>query len=246
MEKDEKVIVIKEVMKPKVSIIVPTLNEEKYIEKTLLSIKAQNLKAPYEIIVSDGASKDNTVKIAKKYVNKIVVYKKRSPAIQRNRGAKYSKGEFLVFVDADTILLPNTIGEILKVLNKKNIVLATCPILPIEYKVRNHLLFWFYNQFLVISLKTKKPQVTGTIMGLRRKDFFKVGGFSEKKDILEDFDFSERMAKIGKVGITNSTCVLTSSRRIEKWGATKNVKSLVSYFTYLFTGKGIGKYEPVR
>jgi len=101
----EKVIVIKEVEKPKVSIIIPTLNEEKYVEKTLLSIKAQTMKLPYEVIVSDGASKDDTLKIAKRYANKIVISKKRSPAIQRNCGAKYSKGSFLIFVDADTCLL---------------------------------------------------------------------------------------------------------------------------------------------
>jgi glycosyltransferase involved in cell wall biosynthesis len=242
----EEVILIKNVEKPKVSIIVPTLNEEKYVEKTLLSIKAQSIKAPYEIIVSDGASKDNTVKIAKKYANKIVICKKRGPAVGRNLGAKYSKGKFLIFVDADTILLPNTISEILKLLNKKDVVLATCPILPSEYKIRNHFLFWFYDQFLLTSLKTKKPQVPGIIMGVKRENFFRIGGFNEKKNIMEDFDFSERIAKIGKVGITNATFVLTSSRRIEKWSKAKNVKSLVSYFVYLFTGKGIGKYEPVR
>jgi glycosyltransferase involved in cell wall biosynthesis len=204
------------------------------------------MKLPYEVIVSDGASKDNTLKIAKRYANKIVISKKRSPAIQRNCGAKYSKGSFLIFVDADTILLSNTIEEILKVLNKENIVLATCPILPIEYKMRNHLLFWFYNQFLLTSIKTKKPQVTGVIMGVKREDFFKVGGFNEKKSTHEDFDFSERIAKIGRVGVTKSTCVLTSTRRIEKWSKIKNMRSLVSYFAYLFTGRGIGKYEEVR
>jgi len=77
MKNVEKVITIKEIKNPTVSVIVPTLNEEKYLEKTLLSIKAQTIKTPYEIIVSDGNSKDNTIKIAKKYVNKMVVKPKK-------------------------------------------------------------------------------------------------------------------------------------------------------------------------
>jgi len=246
MKNIEKVITIKEIKNPTVSVIVPTLNEEKYLEKTLLSIKAQTIKRPYEIIVSDGNSKDNTIKIAKKYADKIVISEKRSPAIGRNLGAKHSKGKFLIFVDADTILLPNTIEEILKLLRKKKVVVATCPILPLEYKIKNNLLFWFYNQFLVTTLKTKKPQVTGMIIGVKRENFFKIGGFDERKQIMEDFDFSERIAKLGKIAITRNTCVVTSTRRIEKWSKIKNAKSLVSYFAYLFTGKGIGKYEPIR
>jgi GT2 family glycosyltransferase len=95
-------------------------------------------------------------------------------------------------------------------------------------------------------LKTKKPQVTGMIIGVKRENFFKIGGFDERKQIMEDFDFSERIAKSGKIAITHDTCVLTSTRRIEKWRKIKNAKSLVSYFAYLFTGKGIGKYEPIR
>jgi hypothetical protein len=63
---------------------------------------------------------------------------------------------------------------------------------------------------------------------------------------MEDYDLSKRIAKFGKVRITDSTCVLTSCRRIEKWSKAKNVKSLINYFTYLFTGKGVGKYEEVR
>jgi len=98
--------------------------------------------------------------------------------------------------------LPNTIEEILKLLRKKKVVLATCPILPLEYKIKNNLLFWFYNQFLVTTLKTKKPQVTGMIIGVKRENFFKIGGFDERKQIMEDFDFSERIAKFGKIAIT--------------------------------------------
>ena len=73
----------------------PTLNEEKYLEKTLLSIKARTIKRPYEIIVSDGNSKDNTIKIAKKYVNKIVISEKKARRLVETLGQNIQKENFL-------------------------------------------------------------------------------------------------------------------------------------------------------
>ncbi|MEM5873123.1 MAG: glycosyltransferase, partial [Candidatus Aenigmatarchaeota archaeon] len=80
---NEKVIIINEIKNPKISVIIPTYNEEKYIEDTLLSIKYQRFNYPYEIIVSDSNSKDKTIEIAKKYANKIIITKKRGISIGR-------------------------------------------------------------------------------------------------------------------------------------------------------------------
>ena len=86
-----------------VSFIVPALNEEKCLEKTLRSIKAQKTKLKFEIIVVDGGSKDKTVEIAKKYA-RVPREKSRSISSARNMGAELGKGKLLVFIDADTVL----------------------------------------------------------------------------------------------------------------------------------------------
>ena len=62
-------------VRPSISIIIPTLNEEKYIERCLKSLKNQSFRN-FEIIVSDSYSTDDTVKIAKKYGAKVVLTKK--------------------------------------------------------------------------------------------------------------------------------------------------------------------------
>ncbi len=103
-------------MKPVVSVVIPTLNEGKYIKQTLESIKNQTYKK-IEIIVCDSYSKDNTVKIAKKYTNKVIV-KKTNVSEARNLGAEQAKGNILVFVDADTILTRTWIEDVLKVFEK--------------------------------------------------------------------------------------------------------------------------------
>jgi glycosyltransferase involved in cell wall biosynthesis len=245
----EKLIVVNLVKNPKISVIIPTLNEEKYVEKTLLSLKAQTIKLPYEIIVSDGNSKDKTVEIAKRYANKIVICNKRGVALGRNLGAKYADGEILVFVDADTILLPNTLEEVYKEVKKKNVALVSCPVAPFSYSPSFYFLYWFYNQFSKNSIKVGKPQVAGMFMATKKSIFNCVNGFNEKLRIIEDYDFSKKVSKFGKVKIVDTTFVLTSPRRIEKWGKAKGAaKYLGIYLAYLLTGKDIGWkiYKPIR
>src|SRR4051812_47233932 len=87
----------------KLSIIIPTLNEEKILEKTLLHLRELH-DIPYEIIVSDGKSKDKTIEIANKYADKVVVYegeKRQTIGMGRNLGASVAQGDFFVFLDAD-------------------------------------------------------------------------------------------------------------------------------------------------
>jgi len=86
-----------------ISVIVPTLNEENYLEDCLKSILRQTFpRNKYEIIVSDGSSEDRTIEIANNYADRVVVSKKRGIWWGRNYGAKFASGRFLVFIDADT------------------------------------------------------------------------------------------------------------------------------------------------
>jgi glycosyltransferase involved in cell wall biosynthesis len=244
-----RLILVNQIKNPKISVIIPTLNEEKYIEKTLLALRAQTIKLPYEIIVSDGRSKDRTFEIAKKYANKIVTCNKKGISVGRNLGAKYADGEILVFIDADTIALPNTLEEVYKEVKKRNVALVSCPVAPSSYSPSFYFIYWFYNQFSKNSIKIGKPQIAGMFMATKRNIFNMVGGFDERLKISEDYDFSEKVSKLGEVKIVDSTFVLTSPRRIEKWGRAKGaVRYLGLYFAYLLTGKDIGWkiYKSIR
>ena len=235
-------------MKTLVSIVVPTLNEEKYIESTLKSLKNQDYKGKYEIIVADGMSKDKTVKIAKKYADKVVMVKKRGISAGRNEGVKNARGKILLFLDADTLASFNLITEIIKCF-KRNVVGVTCPVLPSSPNATDFIVYWFYNQFAKTSIKTRKPQVAGICCAYKRDAFEKTGGFNEDIKTLEDYDLSKRISKFGKIVIADSTFVMTSPRRIKKWGKTKvAAKYMKIYLNYLLTGKGVGtnKYRPIR
>ena len=83
------------------SIIIPTLNEEKCLPKLLDSIKNQNFN-DYEIIVADAHSRDRTRAIALRYGCKIV--EGGIPSVARNHGIKVAQGDYILFVDADSVL----------------------------------------------------------------------------------------------------------------------------------------------
>ena len=84
-----------------ISLVIPTLNEEKNIGESLRSLKNQTYRN-FEIIIADGGSKDKTVEIARKYADRVIVYKGSGISEAKNRGVREAKGDILVFTDADT------------------------------------------------------------------------------------------------------------------------------------------------
>lgn len=101
---------------PLVSIIIPTINSDEFLENCLKSIQKQSYKK-IEIIIVDGGSADNTISLAKKYKSKIFTYHPKvkkgtfDAPHKRNFGIKKSKGECVYYVDADMELSKNIIMD---------------------------------------------------------------------------------------------------------------------------------------
>ena len=100
---------------PKISVIVPIYNVEKYLEKCLGSIINQTYKNLEIICVNDGST-DNSLEILKKYSNqdsRIIIIDKKNGGLSsaRNEGLKIATGEFIGFVDSDDYIESNTYEE---------------------------------------------------------------------------------------------------------------------------------------
>src|SRR5581483_1864344 len=95
------------------SFIVPAYNEALLIGRTLgaLHAAAGAVGEPYEIIVADDASTDATAAIAQAHGAQVVSVSHRQIAATRNAGARRARGEFLFFVDADTLLPTAAVSE---------------------------------------------------------------------------------------------------------------------------------------
>lgn len=200
-----------------ISVIIPTYNEEKYLTKTLESIRNQKTNLDYEIIVSDCDSEDRTVEVAKKYADKIVKSKKRSIASARNTGAKYAKGELLVFVDADTILMPDYLDFVNSKFQKDQALIA----LTTGFKISNQSPKYIFaeeiaNSYLDIHSRLSNAILVGINLCVYKYIFDKIGGF--KDVLLEDAQISRDLEKIGKTKFFSERKVIVSSRKPEKIG----------------------------
>jgi len=195
------------------SIIIPTLNEEKYLPLLLKSIKEQNVK-DYEIIISDAQSTDKTLDIAKKNNCKIVLG--GLPGKARNEGAKVAKGNLLLFLDADVLLGPNFLKNAIEGIENKKLDVATFPLF-LSGERKNKAISHFYNWWVVVS----KPFLThafGAALLVKKEVYEELGGFDEEIKLAEDHEFSRRAKKIATCGIIKSTYVLVSDRRFKTDG----------------------------
>jgi glycosyltransferase involved in cell wall biosynthesis len=95
-----------------VSVIVPTYNSARFITEALDSVFSQNFQA-FEIIVVDDGSTDETAQVIQPYLERISFVRQENSgsAAARNTGLELAKGEYIVFLDADDIMLPGKLTE---------------------------------------------------------------------------------------------------------------------------------------
>ncbi|MCS7123033.1 MAG: glycosyltransferase, partial [Candidatus Aenigmarchaeota archaeon] len=201
----------------------------------------------YEIIVVvDKKSKDKTFEIAKKYTKNVYYCEKSGISAARNFGAKKATGEIFLFLDADTIVLPNLLETFYKQLRSKKIIGCFCPKLPSKYDVKFILAFILYNNYEEISSKVNKAHIAGNVCAYKKKYFEMANGFDESVKVLEDFDLSSRISKFGKITYVKDTFVVTSSRRLEKLGFFKSILSYIKYYIKFLTFKELLKREKLK
>lgn len=191
-----------------ISIIMPVLNEEVVIEKSLKNLTKQ--KGDFELIVVDGGSADQTTEIAKRYADIIVSDKGR--ACQMNAGAKTANGDILLFLHADSILQDDALIKVENVMNNEEILGGA-----FKYALDDP--FWFYRiiEFLA-NLRAKTFSIYPGDHGIfvRRAIFEKIGGF-KNIELMEDIDLSKRLKREGKL-VQLDAKIVSSARRLKQEG----------------------------
>ena len=211
------------------SIIIPTLNEEKTIENTLQHLKMLR-DCDYEIIISDGRSKDKTIEIAKKYGAKVIVYGgtvRQTIAGGRNLGASIASGDFFVFLDAD-VIIPDINKFFKKAIslfeNQKDLVGLTVrfKVLPELETLADKIIFTINDYLLFISNSITRIGGAGGEFQMIRADIFKKQkGYNEKITVCEDVELFQRLARVGKTKIEMSLKIMHTGRRAHKIGWPK-------------------------
>lgn len=207
-----------------ISVIIPTLEEEKCLPALLKDLHAQN-RRPGEIIIVDARSKDGTARVGNANGARLILSKKRCAAHQRNIGAKAAKGDLLVFIDADIrIKDPLTLEEAESMQGSFHAATARVYVIESEKTLKDSLFCALPNLIAKIA-----PRFCGrgAFMAVDRNAFEKAGGFDEKRAVTEDVDLFRRIGKYGKV-ICLQSKVEESPRRYRSKGHMRVLLSWVS------------------
>jgi glycosyltransferase involved in cell wall biosynthesis len=206
-------------MEPELSVIVPVLDEAKYLEATLASIKDQNTNKPYELIVSDNGSTDGSVEIARKYADKVVLCEERGIGPARHFGAlnASASSKYFVFIDADTHIPGYYISFLYEMFRANPDIVAFST--GFEFSERSEqikLAEGVANNYFSMRDRLRSATLPGFNTAVRRDAYFKCGGYTNV--LLEDVDFSRRITKLGTVKFYRHIKVMNSSRRLEVMG----------------------------
>jgi glycosyltransferase involved in cell wall biosynthesis len=208
----------------KISIVIPTLNEEKFIEKTLESLNRQ-INFDDEIIIIDSYSTDKTVEISKKYRVKIFSIPRCGIGPAKTYGAQKAKNEVVAFLDADGVPYPNWLDRIRKQFeNKKVHSTAGIDLYSSESKfnelIYNVFSILVYTTGIIYYAITKNPWLPFNNCAIRKNIFLELGGL--KNIVCEDYDFAHRAKGITNV-YDNKMRVVLSDRRFKKVGFLKTI-----------------------
>ncbi len=235
------------------SVIVPALQEERTIGKSLSSIDIARRRSGHnvEIILVDGGSSDRTVEVAGRFADKTLVHEERGIGKARNVGAMHARGETLVFLDADVRVPENFFSDIYSRFMTSNLAGASCRVMPHPevcpsgfergfYTVWHNLRRIFYNI---------RPCGTGDNgIIVRRGIFEKVRGFDESLPVIEDLDFVFRASMHGRFEYLKDLTIHETIRRFRDMGTPRFVMIYLSnFFHYLIRRSSrVRRWDPVR
>lgn len=204
------------------SIIIPTLNEEKFLPGLLADLKRQN-ERDFEVIIVDGGSADDTKKVAQKYETffnlSILDSKKKNVSYQRNLGAKKAVGLYLIFLDADSRVGSSLVKKLKKIITKNKYLILIPSVEPQEKTYQYEIIFKSINFFVEMSQAISKPFSSGGSMIIQRDFFNLIGGFNEKLFIAEDHEIVRRARGFGVTAkMLRDVHIKLSLRRMQKEG----------------------------
>ena len=192
----------------KISIIIPTYNEAKRLPLLLSDLSTIN--EGLEIIIVDCNSKDKTKDIATIYKTKLYKSRKKSRGLQLNIGAKKAKGEWFIFVHADSRFSPGWLKKVKSVIKD-----GESFIYFFKFKIDNKKIIYRFLEIMVNlrSFIFKNPYGDQGLI-INRKTYFKNKGY-RKIPLMEDLEFIKRLKNNVKIKML-SIPIYTSSRKWEK------------------------------
>ncbi len=229
---------------PLFSIIIPAHNEADFIGQTLDAAHhaCEALRLPYEIIVANDASTDPTAQVARDHGSTVTNVNLRQIAAVRNAGAALARGKYLVFLDADTILPPQTLDAAHRALRQGAIAGGARVRMDakLPFTMQFGLNFWnTYSRLLNVA--------AGCFIFCTRHAFDQTGGFDTTYFASEEIHFSNALKRFGPFNIL-AQHVITSARKTDPkyasdyWGTL--FRTVFSFGNSLKKREGLNLWYP--
>jgi glycosyltransferase involved in cell wall biosynthesis len=215
------------------SIVIPTLNEEKYLPHLLESLAHQTF-SDFEVIVADANSLDATRDIAAQHGCKIVPGGRMAQG--RNAGARRAQGEYVLFLDADVTVAPSFLAELLEKIVRKKLDVASGFITPDSKRIFDRIMVTTSNVWH-FAIQYVYPHASGFYIVARKSLHDAIGGFDEELFLTEDHDYVMRAARQGKFRYLWKPRVKFSVRRLDKEGRWKLIWKFLVLEIYMIFKK---------
>ena len=218
------------------SVVVPVLNEEYYLERLLRNLSAQK-GVLLDIIVADAGSKDKSREIAQKYGARVVEGGK--PPVGRNNGVPFAKYREILFLDADVDFHENFVCRCLDDMKKKRLVVATVLTNPESDRMIDRVLFDLWN-FWVWTTQKIYPHACGCCIFSHADIHKKIGGFDPNLTLGEDSNYALKASNVCRFGVLDKE-INMSVRRLDTEGRAGMLKKMILCGLYrIFIGEPRG------
>ncbi len=217
------------------SVVIPVLNEERYIGTLLSDIVGQTRKAD-EVIIVDAGSTDDTVSVARRFPGVALLTGSPPVAVGRNLGARSARGDVLIFFDADVRLQRGFFEGFLEEFEEKRLDVACPSYVPYRSTPAVRSIHAFFNLLFALSEKLL-PSGAGHCIAVRREVFRESWGFDPTLKF-DDIELIRRLSKGRRFGIVAQR-VYVSDRRYREHG----VPRMFSKYLLMSLLFALGKYR---
>ncbi len=208
-----------------VSVVIPVHNDPAHLRSCLEHL-ARSSVAPFECIVVDDGSTDNTLEIAREFdVQTLSTEGRRGPAYARNLGAKAAKGEIVFFIDADVCVYPNTVERLLDNFEEDPEMDALMGSYDDSPHSQDFLSQYKNLMHCFVHQQSRRSACTfwSGCGAIRREVFLQHSGFDESygRPAIEDIELGYRLARAGRKLVLDKELTVKHLKRWSFWGLLK-------------------------